>query len=118
MTENSMEMARLVVKAMEDKKAEDIKVLDISNVSVIADYFIICNGTNMPQVEAISDNVTDTLGRAGYTTKRIEGLRNSSWVLMDYNDVIVHIFTSEDRLFYNLERIWKDGIEVNPESFK
>ncbi|MCR5331425.1 MAG: ribosome silencing factor [Lachnospiraceae bacterium] len=106
------EMVKLIYKAMDDKKAENIKILDIADVSTIADYFIICSGANTSQMEAIIDNITETLGRAGYETKRTEGGRNSSWILMDYGDVVVHIFSKEDRLFYDLERIWRDGKTV------
>ena len=115
MSNNATEMVKLIHKAMDDKKAEDIKILDISDVSTIADYFIICSGTNSSQLEAIIDNITDTLGRAGYESKRTEGGRNSGWVLIDYGDVVVHIFSKEDRLFYDLERIWRDGksIDIN-----
>lgn len=102
-------MVQLAVKAMEDKKAEDIKVIDIHEVSVIADYFVIASGNNQNQVQAIVDNVEETLGRAGFEPKQIEGNRNSSWILMDYGDLIVHIFDQENRLFYDLERIWGDG---------
>lgn len=116
MSENkATEMVKLIYKAMEDKKAEDIKILDIGDVSTIADYFLICSGTNSSQLEAIIDNITETLGRAGYDSKRTEGGRNSGWVLIDYGDVVVHIFSKEDRLFYDLERIWRDGrsIDIN-----
>lgn len=109
----SEEMVKLIYKAMDDKKAEDIKIIDIADVSTIADYFIICSGANSSQMEAIIDNITDTLGRAGYETKRTEGGRTSSWILMDYGDVVVHIFSKEDRLFYDLERIWRDGKDVD-----
>lgn len=112
---DSKEMAKLVFKAMDDKKAEDIRIIDISEISVIADYFIICNGTNASQTEAITDNVTETLGRAGYQAVRAEGNRNSGWILLDYNDIVVHVFSKEDRLFYDLERIWRDGKSVSPE---
>lgn len=102
-------MAKLTIQALEDKKAEDIKVIDISEVSVIADYFIIANGTNRSQIQAMADNVEETLGRAGYPLKQIEGYQNANWVLLDFNDVIIHIFDKENRLFYDLERIWRDG---------
>ena len=107
------EMVRLAYKALDDKKAEDIKVIEIGTISVIADYFIIANGTNPSQVEAMVGAVTEELGRAGYEPKRIEGVRNSGWILMDYGDVVVHIFNKEDRLFYDLERIWRDGKVVD-----
>lgn len=112
----SKEMAKLVIQALEDKKAEDIKVIDISEVSVIADYFIIANGSNRSQIQALSDNVEETLGKAGYSVRQIEGYQNANWVLLDFNDVIIHIFDKENRLFYDLERIWRDGKQIGTES--
>jgi ribosome-associated protein len=103
------EMARLAVQALDDKKGFDIKVIDIHGVSVIADYFVIASASNQNQVQAMVDNVEETLGRAGYEPKQIEGNRSSTWILMDYGDLIVHVFDEENRLFYDLERIWRDG---------
>lgn len=106
---NSKEIAKLAIAALEDKKAEDIKVIDISEVSVIADYFIIANGTNHSQIQALSDNVEEKLGQAGVPLRQIEGYNNANWILLDFHDVIIHIFDKENRLFYDLERIWRDG---------
>ena len=111
----SKEMVKAAIEAMKDKKAEDIRVIDISNVSVIADYFIIANGNNPNQVQAIVDNVEEQLYKAGFADHKVERYNSASWILLDYEDVIIHVFSKEDRLFYNLERIWRDGIEVNPE---
>lgn len=105
----SKELAKLAIEALEDKKAEDIKVIDISNVSVIADYFILASGNNRNQVQALADSVDETCGRAGHPVKQTEGYDSANWILMDFSDVIVHIFSQEDRLFYDLERIWRDG---------
>ena len=105
---NSREMARIAIEALRDKKGEDI-----SKVSVIADYFIIVSGNNPNQVQALVDNVDEKLAEAGYTTDKIEGSQGSSWVLMDYNDIIIHVFSKEDRLFYDLERIWRDGTAID-----
>ena len=113
-----LEMTRLACKALDDKKGLDIKIIDIHDVSVIADYFVIASGTNQNQVQAMADNVEETLGKAGYEPKQIEGSRNSSWILMDYGDLIVHVFDEENRLFYDLERIWRDGKEVTEEDLK
>lgn len=113
--DNSKEMVRLAYQALEEKKGEDIQVIEIGDISVIADYFIIANGTNSSQVDALVDSVKDMLGRQGYEPKRIEGVRSASWILMDYGDVIVHVFSKEDRLFYNLERIWRDGKTISKE---
>ena len=110
-------MAQIACKALDDKKGQDIKIIDIHNVSVIADYFVIASGTNSNQVQAIVDNVEEQLGRAGFEAKQIEGNRNSSWILMDYGDVIVHVFDEENRLFYDLERIWRDGKVLEMDEF-
>ncbi len=113
---NSNEIAKLAITALEDKKAEDIRIIDISEVSVIADYFIIANGTNRSQIQALSDHVEETLGRAGIALKQVEGYDNANWVLLDFRDVIIHIFDKENRLFYDLERIWRDGKIVEADS--
>ena len=107
--EQSKEMAKLAYKALDDKKAEDIKVIDISEISVLADYFIIANGTNDSQVRALVENVEEELSKAGYEAKQREGYGLGSWVLLDFGNVIVHVFDKENRLFYDLERIWRDG---------
>ena len=109
------EMTQLACRALDEKKGKDIKVIDIHGVSVIADYFVIASGTNQNQVQALVDNVEEKLGRAGFEPKQVEGTRNSSWILMDYGDMIVHVFDEENRLFYDLERIWRDGktLDVN-----
>lgn len=111
--ENSKEMVKLAFEALEEKKGENIQVIEIKDISIIADYFIIANGTNSPQVDALVSSVRDALGRKGYEPKRIEGIRSASWILMDYGDVVVHVFSKEDRLFYNLERIWRDGRQIS-----
>ena len=104
-----LEIVKKAVNALEDKKAEDITVIDISEVSSIADYFIIANGSNVNQLAAMQDAVDEVFYKAGIHAKQVEGNKNSTWILIDYNDVIVHLFDKEDRLFYDLERIWKDG---------
>lgn len=105
----SREIAALAYDALDDKKGIDITVLDISEISVMADYFIIASGNSSSQVQALIDNVDDTLGRNGITAKQVEGYRSANWVLMDYGDVIIHVFDKDNRLFYDLEKIWKDG---------
>ena len=111
----SKEMAKLAYLALEDKKAEDITIIDISGVSVLADYFIIANGTNSNQVVAMADNVDEELHKAGNPAKQVEGYREGNWVLLDYGDIIVHVFDRENRLFYDLERIWRDGNVISLE---
>ena len=115
MTNNSKEMAKIACKALDDKKADDIRVIDISEVSVIADYFIIADGSNPNQLQAMQEAVDEALYKAGYTVRQVEGNQRSSWILMDYNDIIVHIFSKEDRMFYDLERIWRDGKQISAE---
>lgn len=114
MNKESKEMAKLAYHALDEKKAEDIRIIDISGVSVIADYFIIASGSNQNQLQAMQDAVDEALYKAGFHAKQIEGNQRSSWILMDYQDIIVHIFSKEDRLFYDLERVWRDGTEVDP----
>ena len=117
MTEkNAKEMVKTAVAALQDKKGEDIRVIDISGVTVIADYFIIASGSNPNQVQALVDNVEEQMYKAGYDDPRVEGYNTASWVLLDYNDVIVHVFSQDDRLFYDLERIWRDGKEIDVDS--
>lgn len=118
MNNDSKKMACLAIDALEDKKAIDVKVIDIQGISVIADYFIIASGSNKNQVQAMSDNVSEMLGKAGYESKQVEGYNGANWILMDYRDIIVHIFSEEDRLFYDLERIWRDGRIVDADTLK
>ena len=103
----------LCCHALEDKKAIDLKVIDISKVTPIADYFILASGTNTNQVQAMADSVDEAMGKAGYTLKQVEGYNNANWILMDFEDVVVHIFDEESRKFYDLERIWRDGSFVD-----
>ncbi len=110
-------MTALAIQAMEEKKAEDIKIIDIHDVSTIADYFLIASGNNKSQIQTICDHIEETLGRAGYTKKQSEGYDTANWILMDYGDIIVHIFDKQNRLFYDLERIWRDGKEISTETF-
>lgn len=109
------EMARIAYDALSDKKGEDIKIIDITGVSVLADYFIIANGNSDSQVNALVDNVEEELHKAGYHLKQREGRANSSWILLDFGDTIVHVFDKDNRLFYDLERIWKDGKDITVE---
>lgn len=111
----SKQMAKLAIEALEDKKAEDIRLIDISEISVLGDYFLIASGTNRSQIQALADNVQEQLGRAGSHVKQVEGYETANWVLMDFGDIIVHVFDKENRLFYNLERIWRDGKTIEKE---
>ena len=105
----SQEIAKKAYDYLDEKKAVDIKIIDISKISIIADYFIIAGGTNARQVKALADNVEEKLAKEEVFPKHVEGYQNANWILMDYGDVIIHVFNQEDRLFYDLERIWTDG---------
>ena len=108
------EAVLLAINSLEDKKGEDIKVIDIHEISTIGDYFIIASGGSLPQVHAMANAVDEALGRQGVMPKSTEGYQNGNWILMDYGDFIIHIFDKENRPYYDLERIWKDGKEVDP----
>ena len=110
------EMAKIAYNALDEKKGEDIKIIDISEISIMADYFVVASGSSTTQIQALVKNVEENLHKAGCVMKRMEGDRNSSCVLLDFGDVVVHVFNREDRLFYDLERIWSDGKIVEPEN--
>ncbi len=103
------ECLKVIYKALDDKKAEDIQIIDIHEVSYMADYFVIANGTNVNQVHALCDNVSEEMAKLKVATKQTEGYASGNWILMDYGDIIIHIFDKESRSYYDLERIWKDG---------
>lgn len=115
MADHSREMAKIACHALGEKKAEDVKVIDIQGVSVIADYFVIATANNTNQIQAMVDAAEEELHKAGYHCAQKEGNTSSSWILLDYKDIIIHVFSQEDRLFYNLERIWRDGTILTPE---
>ncbi|MEG1362716.1 MAG: ribosome silencing factor [Lachnospiraceae bacterium] len=112
----SKEMLRVACHAMAEKKAEDLKAIDLKEISIITDYFAICSCTNSNQMQAMVDAIHEDMHKAGYTCKQTEGNQYSSWILVDYTDIIIHVFTKEDREFYNIERIWSDGKKVDLEA--
>lgn len=103
------EIMRIAVEAADDKRGENILVLDMKGLSVIADYFLICHGNSEKQVEAIAREIKDQMQERDFEVKRVEGLESSRWVLMDLNSVIVHIFHKDERQYYNLEKLWGDA---------
>lgn len=105
----SREMAKLAYTVLDEKKGEDIKLIDISGVSVIADYFLIASANNINQLQAMSDELQEKFSKEGIEVKQVEGNRSATWILLDYGDLVIHLFDREDRLFYDLERIWTDG---------
>ena len=105
----SRELAKIAYNALDEKKGINISVIDISEISTLADYFIIAGGNNENQVKAIANSVEEEMYKVDCKPKHIEGFDNANWILMDFSDIIVHVFNEEDRLFYDLERIWRDG---------
>lgn len=108
-----IDKVKLVVNTLDEKKADDIKVIDISEISSIGDYFIIATGDNQRLVHSLCNEVEEKLSKENVFPKNIEGFQHGNWVLMDYEDFIIHVFDKENRGFYNLDRIWKDGKEIN-----
>lgn len=111
------EQLSTIIKSATDRKAFDIKVLKISNLTSIADYFVILSGNSQRQVMAISNDIEDKMYLKGYDVKHKEGYNSGKWILLDYGDIIVHVFHKEDRDFYNLERLWTDAEDISIEIF-
>ena len=107
-----LEAAKLAQEALEDKKGEDIKVLDLISISKIADYFIIASGNNVNQLRAMADSVEEKLFKEGYKLHHSEGYSGGAWILLDFGNIIVHLFNKEERNFYSLDRVWSDAKEV------
>ncbi|ABO51026.1 iojap-like protein [Desulforamulus reducens MI-1] len=109
MTLSPKEIVDIAHQAANEKKALDITVLDISKISIICDYFLICTGRSSTQVQSVAEHIEEKLKEAGVKLLRMEGFREGSWILLDYGDIVVHIFQEMDRSFYNLERLWGDA---------
>ncbi|MBQ2971862.1 MAG: ribosome silencing factor [Ruminococcus sp.] len=109
----TLEQAKETAKVLSDKKGLDIKVIEISDVSVIADYMVIATGNSSTHVKALADEVEEQLDDMGISVSHIEGYRSNSWILLDYIDIIVHVFSNEAREYYDLERLWEDGKDVD-----
>ena len=107
------ELMKAVYDALAEKQGRDITVIDIHEISTLADYFIITHGGNTPHVESLVECVQETMDKAGVPCRSVEGLRGGRWVLLDYGDLVVNVFSKEDRMWYDLERIWRDGKLVN-----
>ncbi|MGM9619661.1 MAG: ribosome silencing factor [Oscillospiraceae bacterium] len=111
---SSKEMALLAAKALDEKKGREIRVLEIEELTTLADYFVICSGSSNTQINALCDAVEKALAEeAGETPLHREGYRGGTWVLLDYGCIAVHVFNKEAREFYSLERLWSDGREVD-----
>lgn len=99
-----------IVELLKGKKARDIDVINIAGISVLADYFVICSGTSTTHIKTLADEVEEKMKNDGHQCLHKEGYNSARWILMDYGDVVIHIFHEEDREFYNLERLWADGV--------
>lgn len=108
----ALETAKLAAKALDSKKGLDIKIIKVTDVSIVTDYMVIATGTSSTHVKALADEVDYLLEKDGVTVSHKEGYRSNSWILLDYVDIIVHVFSDEAREYYDLERLWKDGEEI------
>jgi len=110
---DSRKLVDKIVNAIGEKKGTDISIIDIHNITEIADYFVICSGTSTTHIKAIADEIDFKLGEIGLEVYHKEGYDTARWILLDYADVVIHVFHQEDRAFYNLERLWSDGVMTN-----
>lgn len=111
----SKEMTAIAVKALDDKMAKEIKVLEVRELTVLTEYFVICTAGSTAQVKTLSDELSRVLEEKGEETRRVEGRRDGGWILVDFGCLVVHIFLDEQRKFYNLERLWGDAPEIGQE---
>ena len=112
-TNNTEALLKNVIRSLDDKLAKDIRIIDISDISIVADYIVIASGQNPNQIHAMIDNVLENVHKAGNTPRSIEGYDKANWVLIDLNDIIIHVFDNESRSFYNLERLFADGKQID-----
>jgi len=111
-----IESLKIAVNAADDKKAHDLVILDISQIASFADHFLICTGDSARQMQAIADEVEKRLKAEGVRPAHVEGYQNSEWILMDYGDMVVHIFSRNARVYYDLERLWRDGKRIDADA--
>lgn len=109
----SLEKAKEIIKVLDNKKAKNIQLLEISNLSSLGDYFIIASGGSNTQVKSLSEEVDEVMSKLGVEPERMEGIQTAQWILIDYSDVMVHIFQEETRDFYSLERLWNDAPNID-----
>ena len=111
------EMLRKIIKTLDNKKAESIKAIKITDLTILADYFVIANGTSTTHTKTLAEEVEYQLSQNGVEPNRTEGYNGSSWVILDYGDIVVHVFYKETRDYYQLERLWADGEKIDIERF-
>ncbi len=108
----SLEIAQKAAKILDDKLAKDVKILKLEGLTAIADYFVIASGSSISQVKSLTEYLDEGLAKEEIFARKVEGENNADWILSDYRDVIVHIFTEESRQFYSLERLWADAPQI------
>ena len=111
------EMLRTIIKTLDNKRAESIKAIKITDLTILADYFVIANGTSTTHTKTLAEEVEYQLSQNGVEPNRTEGYNGSSWVILDYGDIVVHVFYKETRDYYQLERLWADGEKIDIERF-
>ena len=109
---NNTEILDTIVSVLEDKKAKEIKILEVKDVTLVADYFVICSGTSTTHIKALADELEIKLEEKGIKMHHREGYNSARWILLDYSDVIIHVFHQDDRMYYNLEKIWSQAKDV------
>ena len=111
-----MDALKIALKAADDKKARDLLALDITGIASFANYFLFCTGDSSRQIQAIADEIQKKLKESGIQASHVEGYQNSEWILLDYFDLVVHIFSEKARIFYDLERLWRDGKKLDTDA--
>ena len=112
---NSLELTKLAVQILDKKKANKLEAIKVADVTILADYFVIASASNSTHVKALADELEFELKQLGRQPQRVEGYQSANWIVLDYADVIVHIFYEDTRNYYNLEKLWADGIKMNVE---
>ena len=111
------EKLKVIVKALDSKKADDIQVISIGDLTIVADYFVIANGTSNTHTKSLAEEVEFKMSQQGIEPLRTEGYQGSTWIVLDYGDIVVHVFYKETRDHYNLERLWSDGKNIDIKEF-
>lgn len=110
---SSLQLVKCAVEALESKKANDIQVIEVADLTVLTEYFVLCSGTSTTQIKTLADAVEFFLKEKGSPPIRVEGYQSGNWIVVDFGNVIVHVFHTEMREFYNLERLWADGKKID-----
>ncbi len=118
MEHNPKDLAIKIARILDEKKAEDVRVIHIGDLTILADYFVIATGTNSTQVKALAEEVDFKLGQEGLEPHHAEGKRSDQWILLDYSSVVVHVFYKDAREFYNLDKMWADAAEIDKKEWE